>query len=536
MKLHPRLATVLALVALWLFATAWNLDKAYHIDDTAHLEIAQWISEHPLRPMSGLVFWESQDEPRPISKTNQPHLYFYAMAGWGSMFGWSERSLHLLLSLFALVAIVAMYGLAAATGGRAPVLAAAFVALSPAFVVGQNTMVDVPVLAAWLVFFWALLTDSFGSDRRRFFVAALACSAALLIKYTSLVLLPILVVHLLWRRRDLWYLAALPVVVLAGWSMFNWLDYGGIHVLERETTARAVDELGSRGVVWLTCIGAVAPFAAFFYLHASTRLPRSWGGVVRGLVLGTLGLLIALSVAFWAEAVSGDTASWILEWAFVVNGAAFLGLALAAPFLLRDRSERLVDLTLVYWILACTAFVVLAAPFVAVRHVLLILPPLVLLAQRWQGRWRVEWAALTVVATLALTSLVAASDWWWADVYRDRAKEIRAVLPADANVWFTGLWGWKWYAERNGMRQVSVASEEQPAVGDFVVTPKGVSPTTAGSATLEVVRCTSVRRTSLLHSFAAERAGFYGSDRGRPPWALSRRPIEEFCVYRVGED
>lgn len=41
------------LIALWLFCTALNFDKAFHIDDAGHLVIAQWIAHNPLHPMSG---------------------------------------------------------------------------------------------------------------------------------------------------------------------------------------------------------------------------------------------------------------------------------------------------------------------------------------------------------------------------------------------------------------------------------------------------------------------------------------------------
>ena len=37
----------LVIMAIWLFATIWNFGKAYHIDDTAHLEIARWIAGNP---------------------------------------------------------------------------------------------------------------------------------------------------------------------------------------------------------------------------------------------------------------------------------------------------------------------------------------------------------------------------------------------------------------------------------------------------------------------------------------------------------
>src|SRR5215467_925770 len=84
------------LLVLWVTVTAYNLFKPYHIDDTAHLEIARWISANPLRPMSGLFDWEEGIEP--VYQLNQPHLYFYLLALWGGVFGYSEVAMHSLQS------------------------------------------------------------------------------------------------------------------------------------------------------------------------------------------------------------------------------------------------------------------------------------------------------------------------------------------------------------------------------------------------------------------------------------------------------
>lgn len=533
---RARRVAVVALVILlaWLFASAWNLDKAFHIDDTAHLEIAQWIAEHPLRPMSGLVHWESQDESKPIHSTNQPALYFYAMAGWGTLFGWSERSLHLLLAIFALLAIAAMYVLARGVGERSPAALACFLALGPAFVVNQNTMVDVPLLATWLVFYWALLTRDLPSDRSRYAVAAVACSAALLVKYASLLLLPILVVHMVARRRlDLLYLAAVPVLVLLGWSAFNWLDYGGVHLLGRETTSYSADELFVRLRLWLVALGAVSPFAAYFYLHASARLPGRWGPALRVALAALLGCLVALALAFWADAASQHAVERVLRPVFLANGIAFAALAVAAPLLLSRGRLGIRELTLGWWLLSGTAFIVVFAPAIATRHVLLVVPALLLLAERWQREPRVAWTVAALALTVGVTSLVASADRWWAGVYREQAREIRASLPREANVWFTGHWGWQWYAKQNGMTQID-QRWELPRVGDYVVEPRNVSPSTDGGIPLALERCISVPRKRFFEDAAAPDAGFYSSDLDSLPWTLSRDPIEEFCIYRVG--
>lgn len=89
-------------MVFWLFVTAFNLTKAYHIDDTAHLETARAIQNDPLHPMSQTVNWI--DTAEPIHKLNQPHLFFYLIALVVFLFGESEVILHLLLAIFSLLA------------------------------------------------------------------------------------------------------------------------------------------------------------------------------------------------------------------------------------------------------------------------------------------------------------------------------------------------------------------------------------------------------------------------------------------------
>jgi len=124
------------LFALWAVVTAYNLFKPYHIDDTVHLDIARWISAHPLHPMSGLLNWSGIEEP--IYRTNQPHLYFYLMALWGRLFGYGETAMHTLQSFAALACILLFHRLARVFVGSAGLWATAMLVLGPAFVVEQN--------------------------------------------------------------------------------------------------------------------------------------------------------------------------------------------------------------------------------------------------------------------------------------------------------------------------------------------------------------------------------------------------------------
>ncbi len=87
------------LLLIWGVATALNVTKAYHIDDTAYLEVARAILADPLHPMSGQVNWGDFSEP--IHQINQPPLLSYMLAGVFYCCGESELATHLLVCLSA---------------------------------------------------------------------------------------------------------------------------------------------------------------------------------------------------------------------------------------------------------------------------------------------------------------------------------------------------------------------------------------------------------------------------------------------------
>ena len=246
------------LLVLWSIVTAYNLLKPYHIDDTVHLEIARWISNHPLHPMSGLVYWDGIKKP--IYQLNQPPLYFYLLAFWGGVFGYGAAAMHVLQSLASLCCILLFNRLARVLVGPEALWATAVLVLGPAFIVEQNLMVDVLLLATWLAFFNLLICDIDSLfQSRRYGFAALACAAALLIKYSSLVLLVILCLSLLLeRRRAQAWTMLIPLTTLAAWSLFNVFDYGGVHIASRGIP-QGWGLQAREAVAWVLALGALTP-------------------------------------------------------------------------------------------------------------------------------------------------------------------------------------------------------------------------------------------------------------------------------------
>ncbi len=414
------------MVILWLAATAYNLDKPHHIDDTSYLETAKWISQHPLSPMSGLVNW--RDDPEPIHFMNQPPLYSYLLALQMSLFGESETSTHLLQSLFVLICIYGFYSLAELKAKKSAGLLTCFFILGPAFFVGQNLMVDVPLVSLWICFYYALLTPAISSDFRRYLLAGIIASAALLVKYYSLTLIPALFLAIFLKRRyRLLFLGFIPILTLLLWSIFNYIDYGGINILGRPRNPLSSAILFENTIAWTLCLGAITPFSIWFAgrwiesLSPKLRMPARIG------ILLIFALSVCLPIAFALNIVTEGQANAVLFILFIVNGTWPLVMALShlgkhATDLKSFRDE---DILLFYWLFSGAAFIIFLAPFQATRHILPIMPPLLLiLANTFQTQVSRTYAVLSLLLTLSLSLLLGVSDWQCADVYRQSARAL----------------------------------------------------------------------------------------------------------------
>ena len=527
------------LTVLWAIVTAYNLFKPYHIDDTAYLEIVRWIGSHPLHPMRGLLNWNGTDEP--ISTINQPHLYFYTLALWGGVFGYSEVAMHALQSLWALAGILLYRRLARMFVGPVAPWATATLVLGPAFIVEQNLMVDVPLLATWLAFFNPLMCDV-GSpyQNRRYGLAALACSAALLIKYSSLTLLVILCLSLLLERRKAQaWTALIPLVVLAAWSLFNFLDYGDVHIATRlHGVSHGRLWLPMEAVAWVLAVGALTPLGLIAAVQSRQNPIRAESVIYGGVSLGfaaTVLLVAAGGLSDWWS----DRLLWLI---FAANGAlVYLALvpdALSLPFsrLWRLEAARAFAPTiyLLLWVLGTTAFYVVFAPFIAARHVLLVLPAVtLLLLARWDGQFTRGSRIFGLAITLIVSAGLCLSDWRFAEFYKLESAKLAQSLSTTGAVWVSGHWGWQWYATRNGFREVDVRSSHLRPGDYFVVANEVNHQRLKAPPPMRLVR-TDTQDDSLLDLFCTGRSvRFYASDYHVAPWSLSRNCLNHVSVFRI---
>lgn len=522
---------VAILLGFWFFSLVWNFDKAFHIDDTAYLEMARWIAQQPLRPLSGLLSWGNDFEP--IYVTNQPPLYFYLMALIGTLFGWTEAAMHSVMAVFSLWAILVFYRLSRLWFKAHAVWLASLLALNPAFVLGQSSMVDIPLLAIWMQFFFVLLSPNQHGSRQLFW-ASVFCALALLVKYTSLVLLPILLLHIVWQRRFIrLFFLLVPIGALGLWSIFNVYDFGKPHLVGRPVSPRSLQLYWDLSVYWIGVLGAIAPFAGMVFYSKIQSVIHTWIKILWWSLLllcwGSYGLLFIWFVLEpqWLAL------NLVLMTEFFSTGVGLLIAALQALWkkVVQQREQTLENLTLGYWLFAPALFLVMFTPFMATRHVLLSLPAVLLLTYRIAYRHMKVVLGVAISISFAMSCLLGAADKWYAEIYRTQAMQIRNEFPNET-LWFNGNFGWQWYATRLGMHHYSNRLDfKQPVKGDILIETQSVCCALPLNKTIKLERIEEriIERSHRVARFASIMP--YASD--RQAWGYSYAPIEKFTIWRV---
>ncbi len=509
---------------IWSVLTAININKAYHIDDTFYLEAAQHIEDNPTKPMSGLINWVN--DPTPMYTSNQPPLFFYLIALTSVYFGYGEIPMHLLLSVFSFFALLIFYNLTVLLNIKNTNTLILLLAFSPAFVVNQNLMTDIPVLTILLGFAFYLLKANVTGKNHFYLLAALLLGIGLLVKYTFLPLIVLLIIVIILNKEYKKLLVLLiPIGFLIAWSIWNYFEFDSLHIFGRANGIHIVKLWAFPG-----CIGAIT-FFSFSLLYANYK-----ASVVRPIIYATLSIMILAIGLFITNIVDEILFAQFISAFFTINGT-FLCYAIASRFFSGFKlgttlnSKPSGDLILFLFIGALMPFIILFAPFIATRHILLLLPFALLFSAK-QISIAPRTVNLSVISvTIILGILLGISDWKYADYYREMASKIE--LPNDKKVWTAGHWGWQWYSKQKGMIEYSTHQSELN-VGDLIVYPGRVSIQEFNkNIKLSIIEKVWDEPTLLTFVSGNNRASMYSSYLNKVPWTLSKIPIDTIFICEV---
>jgi 4-amino-4-deoxy-L-arabinose transferase-like glycosyltransferase len=538
----------LAIGALTLLPLLPFLDEAVSIDAPVFVAVARQVLASPGDPLGFQMVWDSSS-PNAWQFNRNPPLFSYWLAAWIALGGEREWILHLAALPFPLAAGLAFLGIARRTSGHAGA-AAALLVTTPAFLVLATTlMLDLPLLACWLLAVYALLRgcEAGGAGGGRWLLAAGgAAAAAGLTKYVGLAVLPLLLAGAWWlaprRGAAVARLLAPPLLAWGGWAAWTGAVYGSVHLLgstdvvfDRSLDPKEVwNQLASTPVYYGCAL--IFPIALW-----GRALARGRGGGE----LAVAGILVGAACAYWVLPQGEPSRRNPIE----LEESVFAALGLAGAVSVwggcllaaRWRTDPL-DRFLALWLVGLLGFTGALNWHVNAADALLAAPPALLLLFRHSAlRPGPRLTAACAALSLALSLLLAWADAIQADAYRRAATLVAREIGAQpGNRWFVGQWGLQHYLEREGFRAVvpPTYGRAELAEGDWVASARNV-------AQIDVSRDLQTYRMRRTFTFEQRHwlplrttnpdagAGFYSSHYGYVPFAWSRLPFEQVQLGRV---
>jgi hypothetical protein len=329
-----------------------------------------------------------------------------------------------------------------------------------------------PSLLCWSV--WAVECQCRAWDRpgRSLWplAAGVFAAAAMLTKYTGGTLLPLLAWGCYLRRRwDALTFLVIPILALVAWASICAAYHHRSH-LGAQGLAFEMEEWGLRVLTVLRSIGSVTvlgPILAIGLVRTQQAVSTRWRGL--GLLsLATLVSVVAASVDVvqareWCRHELWEPTSlrnahvfaFTFHGCFTICAAAMLWLIAARRNV--DESAAWRRNFLAAWLVGMFVFNTACVPFNAIRHLLLFAVPLIWLtadlAEDALADLRLSGG--TLIASVLLATALAAADYDFANSYRETSRSKLAKLVADRaaagkHVWFTGNWGFVYYANLAG--------------------------------------------------------------------------------------
>ncbi|MHB8792504.1 MAG: ArnT family glycosyltransferase [Thermoleophilia bacterium] len=569
---------ILLLAAVILLLTVPFLNQAYHLDDREFIEFGRVQLEDPFQFY--LTDYDYAWRHFDVFHTSHPPLVssLIAVTIWLSG-GESEPVLHAVFLIFPLAAGMAMYSLGRRFTSQALIAALLMVTTTGFLVMSHTLRGDVPGLAMWLAATASYIWGVDRGDRRLLALSALFLSLAVMTSYQCLSLVPLLFLYALLRRRlkvaTMLPLLA-PLVVFGIHACYFYSSTGEFIRFSYRVGVRfnwesmplkgraLVAFLGGATIFPISAIGALAwrrwnpaeetrnPAEETSNQAEETRNPagtKQRRGLLVSVVLYAALMVFGVILPYRAGDLTLTQALMLalfLASGLVIILATIRG-AVAGIARWRKTSERETDtLFLSVWFVGVSVYILLLLPYVAVRYMLPLFAPLILLFVRGaeslfaarENRLRIFLLG-TIGLTLAMSIPAAIADYRLANTYRTLAEQFRSeYADSDNKVWFSGELGFRYYMEAAGFPYLGASSA--PESGDIVIESRVA--TTTGSDLLvapipEEFSVVAGKKTindgfpfRIRNPWAG--AAFYSHRIGPVPVMPSLEPLDEITFYR----
>lgn len=500
----PRYVVLPRLLLLTLVFGGLNAVKPLHVDDAAYFYDARQIAAQPLDPYGTTILW--YQEPNHANDILAPPVVPYTWALGLRLFGDRPLACKLLLLPWAFLLVYAVYALTRrfAAGLEWPLTILTI--LSPALWPSFNFMLDIPALGLALVGVELFLRACDGDSFFQAACAGLIVGVGFEAKYTACVAAAAIALASMLRRR--WALGIVAVVLAAHvfcvWEFLTALvdENGRSHFFTRlsgeshgegnrflTALQGLLQTKGPLVTCLLSLLGSVTPALLLLGL-LSLGVRRRWLVFTALLFLGcvvAVGLfdshfegVVTPSPYLFGPRQTPPLRFELADVFFAVFGAALLLVAgLVARSLWRASSgeARREVVFLIGWLVLESAAYFPLTPFPAVRRTLGIVVVLTLLLGRYAAQHECRAQQRLAVYAVVLFGVflgcaLFALDFRTAQVQQQGAMQAAEWIRAHGGggrVWYTGHWGFQYYAEHNGM---------QPVIPDYDTDDKQLPPPT----------------------------------------------------------
>ena len=534
---------VVWVVVVPLLCLAPFLSKAFHIDDTVYLWVAEQIQLNPLDFYGFSANWYGFDMPMFDINKNPPFVSYY-IAVVALIFGFNEVALHFAFLIPAVGISLGTYYLARPYC-KIPHLASLIAVATPVFVVSSSNVMSDTMMVFFYVTASALWIRGLEEENTICLLgASILITLAVLSKYFGITLIPLLLVYSLMvkRRMGRWMLfLIIPLAFIGLYQFMTYTLYG--KGLLGDAAIYSVSQRFGNGMQFsiklltgLSFMGGCLISSAFFMPFLWTKRNLLWGAV------GILFLFVLIEKTGLPDMLFTENSHSFQPWLkfqfaiYVLSGLHIVLLSITELWRNRDAFAWL----LIFWIMGTFIFASFFNWTINARSIYPMLPAVAVLVTRKLGSGTIStWAAnknrmlLPLIPALIITISVGWADASLADCQRKAADVIHEKFRKDVDtIWFQGHWGFQYYMERFGAKPIDF-KKSRIAYNDIVVIPSNNSNVLMpdrerfkNTHQFELLPCPWISTMS-----STLRSGFYWDGKGCMPYTFGKTEPEKYFIY-----